>query len=98
MCVLCIFFLMIRRPPRSTRTDTLFPYATLFGSADAGVHARHRQLDAAPIDALGAGELRQELAVAAADVEHAGVRCHHLGDQPEVDAEDRKSTRLNSSH
>src|SRR3546814_11699241 len=27
------FFLMIRRPPRSTRTDTLFPYATLFRSA-----------------------------------------------------------------
>src|SRR3546814_19452805 len=24
------FFLMIRRPPRSTRTDTLFPYTTLF--------------------------------------------------------------------
>src|SRR3546814_3340432 len=27
------FFLMIRRPPRSTRTDTLFPYTTLFRSA-----------------------------------------------------------------
>src|SRR3546814_6916967 len=26
------FFLMIRRPPRSTRTDTLFPYSTLFRS------------------------------------------------------------------
>src|SRR3546814_18998925 len=39
MCVLCevdllwcFFFLMIRRPPRSTRTDTLFPYTTLFRS------------------------------------------------------------------
>src|SRR3546814_12942793 len=40
-CLLCIrsvvhytliFFLMIRRPPRSTRTDTLFPYTTLFRS------------------------------------------------------------------
>src|SRR3546814_1548893 len=35
--VLCVypvvfFFLMIRRPPRSTRTDTLFPYTTLFRS------------------------------------------------------------------
>src|SRR3546814_20463174 len=32
--VFCIFFffLMIRRPPRSTRTDTLFPYTTLFRS------------------------------------------------------------------
>src|SRR3546814_4753820 len=28
-----ICFLMIRRPPRSTRTDTLFPYTTLFRSA-----------------------------------------------------------------
>src|SRR3546814_20491033 len=28
----CFFFLMIRRPPRTTRTDTLFPYTTLFRS------------------------------------------------------------------
>src|SRR3546814_6946263 len=35
-CLIChdlfLFFLMIRRPPRSTRTDTLFPYTTLFRS------------------------------------------------------------------
>src|SRR3546814_2487331 len=31
-CVSFFFFLMIRRPPRSTRTDTLFPYTTLFRS------------------------------------------------------------------
>src|SRR3546814_13229629 len=31
-----IFFLMIRRPPRSTRTDTLFPYTTLFRSLTGG--------------------------------------------------------------
>src|SRR3546814_12202755 len=30
---LLFFFLMIRRPPRSTRTDTLFPYTTLFRSS-----------------------------------------------------------------
>src|SRR3546814_3429067 len=30
------FFLMIRRPPRSTRTDTLFPYTTLFRSKREG--------------------------------------------------------------
>src|SRR3546814_13665635 len=30
--LLVFFFLMIRRPPRSTRTDTLFPYTTLFRS------------------------------------------------------------------
>src|SRR3546814_12654189 len=36
MCAkLYVFFLMIRRPPRSTRTDTLFPYTTLFRSGDA---------------------------------------------------------------
>src|SRR3546814_118478 len=32
-CLVGFFFLMIRRPPRSTRTDTLFPYTTLFRSA-----------------------------------------------------------------
>src|SRR3546814_12492618 len=32
-CDICMFFfVMIRRPPRSTRTDTLFPYTTLFRS------------------------------------------------------------------
>src|SRR3546814_18414936 len=31
--MLYVFFLMIRRPPRSTRTYTLFPYTTLFRSA-----------------------------------------------------------------
>src|SRR3546814_15295446 len=47
------FILMIRRPPRSTRTDTLFPYTTLFRShrrnqragdegADAGGELRHQ--------------------------------------------------------
>src|SRR3546814_8763429 len=32
---------MIRRPPRSTRTDTLFPYTTLFRSPDDGQQAPH---------------------------------------------------------
>src|SRR3546814_13707180 len=32
------FFLMIRRPPRSTRTDTLFPYTTLFRSDPSFAH------------------------------------------------------------
>src|SRR3546814_5029159 len=48
-----MFFLMIRRPPRSTRTDTLFPYTTLFRSAqkDRGVLRRlrpHRRSERAP--------------------------------------------------
>src|SRR3546814_2789158 len=39
MCIfmLWFFFLMIRRPPRSTRTDTLFPYTTLFRSSASAV-------------------------------------------------------------
>src|SRR3546814_17171659 len=49
VCVVCVclvvfFFLMIRRPPRSTRTDTLFPYTTLFrsiGNVDI-IHFRRR--------------------------------------------------------
>src|SRR3546814_3077794 len=36
------FFLMIRRPPRSTRTDTLFPYTTLFRSPRGRGPGRHR--------------------------------------------------------
>src|SRR3546814_11130742 len=39
MCLFCIFFLMIRRPPRATRTDTLFPFTTLFRSPVAGRRA-----------------------------------------------------------
>src|SRR3546814_9030650 len=40
--MLFFFFLMIRRPPRSTRTDTLFPYTTLFRSDDLGPPLGHR--------------------------------------------------------
>src|SRR3546814_3094787 len=40
MCWQLFFFLMLRRPPRSTRTDTLFPYTTLFRSADGGGRGR----------------------------------------------------------
>src|SRR3546814_4515436 len=43
-----ICFLMIRRPPRSTRTDTLFPYTTLFRSGDP-------DLSGLQVNAVGAG-------------------------------------------
>src|SRR3546814_10056794 len=60
------FFLMIRRPPRSTRTDTLFPYTTLFRSPphhrrqgsgagaahDQGMPRRSRQAAAAAVKLL----------------------------------------------
>src|SRR3546814_15231408 len=47
-CFSSFFFLMIRRPPRSTRTDTLFPYTTLFRSPHGPrrgppVHSRSSQ-------------------------------------------------------
>src|SRR3546814_5135183 len=47
MIILCfMFFLMLRRPPRSTRTDTLSPYTTLFRSgAVARLGGRHALAD-----------------------------------------------------
>src|SRR3546814_3912399 len=65
------FFLMIRRPPRSTRTDTLFPYTTLFRSPvghrqghrhRADRHARPQGKDAHP--APGRSRDRHRLAQA----------------------------------
>src|SRR3546814_19727309 len=51
-----IFFLMIRRPPRSTRTDTLFPYTTLFRSIP---HARLRRPVCRSLGCYGADHARQ---------------------------------------
>src|SRR3546814_16352770 len=91
---LIFFFVMIRRPPRSTRTDTLFPYTTLFRSHDRRAEGQEGpgrdQLDIARhLDrrAFAAEEERERGAVEdqEQDDEHAGHR-------------DRKSTRLNSSH
>src|SRR3546814_14150924 len=52
LCFLDVFLLMIRRPPRSTRTDTLFPYTTLFRSllrGDGG-HAVDRLGESLAVD------------------------------------------------
>src|SRR3546814_12726585 len=98
---------MIRRPPRSTRTDTLFPYTTLFrsdhvqvdpavrGGPDLGhVHVpelvgpAHPEEPRPPAPIQGPGRLQQRV------LAHDPLRpfaVHHL-------AQDRKSTRLNSSH
>src|SRR3546814_15483682 len=54
--VFCFFFLMIRRPPRSTRTDTLFPYTTLFRSDDVRVREAARGFGFAEEALLHAGE------------------------------------------
>src|SRR3546814_14213591 len=60
ICLFCLhftfllfFFLMIRRPPRSTLTDTLFPYTTLFRSC--WVRARSRVRTIGPRGASGVG-------------------------------------------
>src|SRR3546814_20494514 len=109
-----VFFLIIRRPPRSTRTYTLFPYTTLVRSRDCaqvivvGVEA-FRLLALSPFD-LGTFELRRD---------RADDACGHLILQVEDIVEgafeslgpdmgagrridelsgDRKRTRLNSSH
>src|SRR3546814_13515225 len=91
--VVSFFFLMIRRPPRSTRTDTLFPYTTLFRS-----RLQHQQAandDAAPV----IGQTRQPDGVDTVEAEQALA---DLVDRLIADLAarelDRKSTRLNSSH
>src|SRR3546814_16703048 len=95
MCIY-FFFLMIRRPPRSTRTDTLFPYTTLFRSACAALWSRSDDLRSVALRA-GAGEeawrAQERRAVQAA---RAAARTGASAQPPE--GEDRKSTRLNSSH
>src|SRR3546814_1858217 len=53
-----MFFLMIRLPPRSTRTDTLFPYTSLFRSPRA---ARQYNLIGNTADAPRDGDLRSNL-------------------------------------
>src|SRR3546814_10271422 len=50
---------MIRRPPRSTRTDTLFPYTTLFRSK-SGISCRREAVSPAQGSAAGGGPLRPE--------------------------------------
>src|SRR3546814_17939588 len=54
----CVFFLMIRRPPRSTRTDTLFPYTTLFRSRDDAARMAPTR-DAVRLSRSGDRRLRQ---------------------------------------
>src|SRR3546814_20050248 len=57
MCSLVFVFLMIRRPPRSTRTDTLFPYTTLFRSFFRVIHGK-RHFDEGAFNG-GEGETRR---------------------------------------
>src|SRR3546814_20492194 len=99
---------MIRRPPRSTRPDTLFPYTTLFRS-DAIVRLTRidwfEDFDAKRVDELVAG-------MAGLDGDYDAMLARHRPRQAEImnrvtldlggtgqqGYSDRKSTRLNSSH
>src|SRR3546814_13073754 len=78
------FFLMIRRPPRSTRTDTLFPYTTLFRSLTRyrGLHATVMKPNFEEVSRLLGPH------APASDDRARAV----------IEGADRKSTRLNSSH
>src|SRR3546814_5902240 len=103
---------MIRRPPRSTRTDTLFPYTTLFRAGVAvqicpQIFEREMRLAVpdvfleVPVKASGAklGEqplLRHQLLACS---RQQAVLGRHLARNPlDLGLGDRKSTRLNSSH
>src|SRR3546814_14349620 len=105
----CIIFLMIRRPPRSTRTDTLFPYTTLFRS-----RREHQAVGVRGLLDLGTAQPRVAgRHIAAQPVEKPMSlepleRVHHGRDRAtdakrqrrnrRIKPADRKSTRLNSSH
>src|SRR3546814_8631322 len=65
---------MIRRPPRSTRTDTRFPYTTLFRSA------RLLALVADNADTIGKAERRLRVAVRAREIAGRGRR--RIADRP----------------
>src|SRR3546814_7186031 len=73
--VVVIFFVMIRRPPRSTRTDTLFPYTTLFrshtGLRHVGLHSQSVARQHRPLRATAAG---QRIACAAIQRDGEGHR------------------------
>src|SRR3712207_7062475 len=85
------FFLMIRRPPRST----LFPYTTLFRSVG-------RDLPEGEVPGGGFDQWRQErviVVISPADLHSADDVGLDAGHGVELDpVADRKSTRLNSSH
>src|SRR3546814_7377904 len=77
---------MVRRPPRSTRTDTLFPYTTLFRSQDVDIVvaqapepvARDIGKRAMALDGIDGGghpaQHRRRIARAGADLQHAILR------------------------
>src|SRR3546814_16605223 len=73
---------MIRRPPRSTRTDTLLPYTTLFRSRRV-VETEEVEVRAAVGDSLGAGVQQRRLQAPDLVAEHADRQQEHAA-VPEV--------------
>src|SRR3546814_11034635 len=100
---------MIRRPPRSTRTDTLFPYTTLFRSNRAkGTKEDIRNLNAY-LDTLErkVADTHLQLVKDGAEITAESLKLKFLGKDVQrrqlmetfmEHNRDRKSTRLNSSH
>src|SRR3546814_4206930 len=76
-CVTSFFLLMVRRPPRSTRTDTLFPYTTLFRSItdDRGQRGAYLVAHIGQKRALG---LIGFIRFAARHFQLASAQCHAL--------------------
>src|SRR3546814_4428821 len=112
MIYIMFFFLMIRRPPRSTRTDTLFPYTTLFrsvlgesGRGKAAKRGRSEQggsrLQLHWVTPLWCTGLVSRRALGGCG-DRSETLLLQLGDNgrccPIATTLDRKSTRLNSSH
>src|SRR3546814_14456073 len=100
------FFLIIRRPPRSTRTDTLFPYTTLFRSvlvlAVQGWYSKHRywryiDTTASASTVESATGLQGEVRLFEGPHTQANYLLKEMGYRV-ARKQDRKSTRLNSSH
>src|SRR3546814_15551721 len=97
---------MIRRPPNSTRTDTLFPYTTLFRSLHRllGVALTDdQQLQAELKTSLGGLGMRncvdhQSATFISCSMQVRPLVAKILGLSPPDSPPDRKSTRLNSSH
>src|SRR3546814_12581890 len=101
-----MFFLMIRRPPRSTRTDTLFPYTTLFRSVlqkmlDDNTSPWGITCQTVGIKDIVIPQILAEAMSKEAQAERERRARVILGTAETEIAEkfsDRKSTRLNSSH
>src|SRR3546814_1950882 len=86
MCLLSFvyfFFLMIRRPPRSTRTDTLFPYTTLFRSGEHLREGHRRRIGAVELEHLHAPLTLGRAQLHALQVVRLADRPHVVGDVAE---------------